>query len=501
MKTISVCVNGTSYPAAPGSLLSDLPPFRHDMAFPCGGKGLCGKCRAVVSGEVSPITEGEIRLLGKDAEEGVRLVCQTRVLGNCTVTFQPESAMEIHLGGQNGFSPMAPRFHEYGLAIDIGTTTLAAQLYDAGGTLLGEMGLRNPQAALGADVITRMDAALHGKGDTLIRVLREAISLLIRDLAKRAGIRPDQIDGAVITGNTTMLHFLTGTPVEPLSCAPFQPNRLFGETVPASDCGIAALSPSTPILLPPCLSAFVGADSVTALLYAERNGIHPYTLLMDIGTNGEILLRTETALYACSTAAGPAFEGAGISCGMMGSAGAIDKVSLVNGKLHCTTIHQAPPVGICGSGLLDAVACLLMTEELDETGLLEESPVRLTDPVMLTQDDIRQVQLAKGAVSAGIRTLLHIAGRSTNEIRQWNLAGGFGSSLNVISAKQVGLLPPVPDCRITVLGNAALCGAALLLLEEKRMEEALAIARTAVPVELSANPIFTEEFVKGMLFG
>ncbi len=500
MKTISVCVGGTFYPAEPGTLLSELPPFCHDMALPCGGQGTCGKCRVVVSGDVSPMTEGEIRMLGKDAENGVRLACQTRVLGDCTVTYQPESAMEIHLGGQSDLSPADPRFKRYGVVLDIGTTTLAAQLYDPDGTLLGELGIRNPQTAFGSDVITRIDAALQGKGDALIRVLRDALSHLIRELAEHVDISPNHIDGVVITGNTTMLHFLTGTPVEPLSRAPFQPSRLFGETVTAADCGIDALAPTTPILLPPCLSAFVGADSVTALLYAERDGIRSGTLLADVGTNGEILLRTDNALYACSTAAGPAFEGAGISCGMMGNAGAIDGVTLVNGILYCTTIHHAPPVGICGSGLLDAVACLLMMEDLDKTGLLEENPVRLTDKVTLTQEDIRQVQLAKGAVSAGIMTLLHTAGIFTDNIQQFYLAGGFGSYLNIASAKRVGLIPPIPDSRIRVIGNAALRGAALLLLDQGRMEEAHAIVRSAIPVELSTNPDFTEEFVKRMQF-
>jgi len=225
------------------------------------------------------------------------------------------------------------------------------------------------------------------------------------------------------------------------------------------------------------------------------------SLLCDVGTNGEIALWHNGILYIASTAAGPAFEGAGISCGCASIPGAIDKVSVHDGKLVCRTIGNKTAVGICGSGLVDAVAALLITDALDETGFLEDDPVLLKDETSLTQGDIRAVQLAKAAIHAGILSLLETAGCSLDDVGTMYLAGGFGSHLNLSSASQIGLFPAELAQRVRVIGNAALDGAAMLLMDIRRRDELAQIQKQAQHVRLDGNPFFADKYINAMLFG
>ena len=213
-----------------------------------------------------------------------------------------------------------------------------------------------------------------------------------------------------------------------------------------------------------------------------------------------MVLWHEGTLYACSTAAGPAFEGAGISMGMGGKTGAIDRVWVQDGALQAHVIGEAAPIGLCGSGLVDAVAALLDTEILDETGYLEDDPAVIADPVEVTQEDIRAVQLAKSAIHAGMRTLIHTAGLTPDDVATLYIAGGFGSYLNVNSAGKIGLLPEELTNRVTVLGNAALTGAAMLLLCDDLRPACERLARRTKVVELAANPVFVSEYMERMMF-
>lgn len=517
-----VRINGIVYDAGQGALLGNLltrgrsgdsPAFDCQdssgktpgdtglLSLPCGGHGRCGKCRVVARGNLSPLSDAEKRLLSREEiEQGIRLACCTSVEGDCTVETKPRDKGQIRTSGDMPDIPLKPAFGAYGFVLDIGTTTLAARLYDTKGNLLAEGSRLNPQAGWGADVISRIEADLRGEGQSLTRAIRGAMNSLVEELSTKAAIPPGAIDGLAVTGNTVMLHLLTGTSTEPLSHAPFAAKRLFGETVIAGGLELDALPPETPVYLAPCAAAFVGADLITAILAGGLCESADTRLLADIGTNGEMALWHQGELYCCSTAAGPAFEGAGISMGMGGSKGAVDRVTVTDGKLSAHVIGDGTAVGICGSGVVDTVACLLETGQMDETGYIEEESAVVCEPVIFTQNDVRMVQLAKSAIHAGIRTLLHTAELDCAQVSALLIAGGFGSFLNVENAAKIGLFPEEMLPCIRVVGNAALSGASMLLLNEDYRAVCQDYARRAKLVELSSNPYFADEYMERMLF-
>jgi uncharacterized 2Fe-2S/4Fe-4S cluster protein (DUF4445 family) len=347
-------------------------------------------------------------------------------------------------------------------------------------------------------VVSRIEAALGGKAQDLALAIRGAIDGAIGSLARAADIDPRAIDGAVVTGNTVMLSLLTETGVEPFSRAPFRAERLFGETLTAKELGLSSHSEAVPVYLPPCISAFVGADTVCALLATELTKGET-ALLADIGTNGEMALWHGGRLSVCSTAAGPAFEGVGISQGMRGEEGAVDRVCSVNGRLHAHVIGEGAPRGICGSGLVDAAATMLDLEILDESGYLEDACPIVGD-VSVTPEDVRALQLAKSAIAAGLLTLLWEAGLSKEGALPLFIAGGFGTYLDRRNAERIGLLPRGLARSAVAVGNAALAGASLLLLDREAEAEALSLARRAHTVELATHPVFSEKFMEAMTF-
>ena len=509
-KTVTVLLNGTPLTCPAGTVLGELMQAGGHGHMPCGGHGKCGKCRVTVMGEVSDPTEDEKRALSPDElGKGVRLACRVAVLGDCTVTTTEQGRGQIVTHGAFPASMSGKKFNPswsgYGVAIDIGTTTLAARLYGREGKFLSETSRLNPQSAWGADVISRMEAAMAGNGGKIAQITRRALNGMLTELAEAASVETADIGAVVITGNTVMLHLLTETDVEPLTHAPFSAERLFGEVLTAKGLGLTALAPDAPVYLPPCIAAFIGADTVTATLASDLREIPETALLCDIGTNGEMVLWHENTLYACSTAAGPAFEGAGISMGMSGRVGAIDRVWVRRsangaGEIQAHVIGEGDPVGLCGSGLVDAVAALLDTELLDETGYLEDDPVEIAEPVTIMQEDIRAVQLAKSAIHAGMRTLIHTAGLDPDEVATLYIAGGFGSYLDVTNAGKIGLLPEELTDRVTVLGNAALTGAAMLLLREDLRAVCERLAKDTRVVELATNPVFVSEYMERMMF-
>ncbi len=497
-KTATVICNGKEKRVPLGTPLSDV--FFADT--PCAGHGTCGKCKVLAGGALSKMTDAEReKLTNEEILSGVRLACLTVVEGDCEVKdLTTARGANILSGGTAvSFSP-CPTFSRFGVAIDVGTTTLAARLFDKDGACLAEAACFNPQIGFGGDVISRIEAALGGKQQALAACVRIALSKLIDQLAATASLDTREIDRAVITGNTVMLHLLTEASVEPLSCAPFAAKRLFGEVLPAATLGISALAEGTTVYFPPCISAFVGADTTCALLASGMCEKGETALLADIGTNGEMALLKDGRLTVCSTAAGPAFEGVGISMGMRGVAGAVNTVTVVNGSIHATTVGNAPPVGICGSGLVDAAACLLMTEELDESGYLEDKEAIIAAPVKVTQQDIRALQLAKSAICAGLLTLLDAANCMVDEVAAYYVAGCFGSYLNMPNAARIGLFPWGLAEKAKIIGNAAIEGAAMLLLDKTLTEKAERIAREAQLLELATSPVFADHYVAGMTF-
>ena len=452
------------------------------LPHPCGGRGVCGKCSVEITGALSPMTEAEQRA-------GTRLSCQTTLLGDATLVLHDENeGMRIESESRTEAKAGRPMAGRYGAAVDIGTTTVALRVYDlTDGTVVGTAAALNPQRSIAADVMGRIDAACHGQSDLLRKQITDCIAALLR---KAISGREIAVDAMVLSGNTTMLYLLVGRDPSSLATAPFTADTLFD-----TDAEILGI----PAYLPPCMSAFVGADITEALLAADIYGKSGTYLLCDIGTNGEIALLKDGSLFVTSMAAGPAFEGVGISSGCMGISGAIDRVWAEHGTLRFTTIDNQPPIGICGSGLIDAVATALSLELIDETGAMEEDEINLGG-ILLLPEDVRALQLAKAAIAAGIDTLLDEAGVSADEIDECIIAGGFGSHLNPASAAAIGLLPATLVPRIRTIGNGSLDGASQTLLDTDKKDTLRVIAVSARLVNLGGNPKFNAYYIEKMMF-
>lgn len=451
----------------------------YPVTTPCGGKGVCGKCALEAQGALNP-----------EPVNGRCLACATRVTGDVIVTLpRDEDLRNIALAGALPLFETNPQAGRYGLAVDIGTTTMAVQLIDLKtGQILSPAAQRNPQREVSDNVIGRIEAALAGQGEHLEKLVRDAIRALSARASKASGTPTDQVDQLVVTGNTTMLYLLTGRSPLKLSRAPFEPDWLADETVDGG------------MYLPPCIGAFIGADTVCAILSTRLIHHEETVLLADIGTNGEVALWHRGKLYCCATAAGPAFEGGGIRDGVGSVEGAVDRVWAENGELKFTTIGDAKPTGICGSGLIDAAAALLATGRLDETGAIEGDEEVIAPGVALTGQDLRKLQLAKGAIAAGIRTLCGTLHISMDDIAHFYVAGGFGAHLDMDNSARIGLIPRALAGKAVSVGNAALAGAMMMLLRQEFVEEARQTARDAQIVTLSGSPAFADAFVDSMMF-
>lgn len=407
----------------------------------------------------------------------------------------------------------------YGIAVDIGTTTVVAYLYDCGAVKQLDVASRiNSQASIGVDVISRIKYCSDFEAGLgiLNKAIIDDINSLLEALAKKSGISAGDIEHMVITGNTTMLHLLANISPVSMGVLPFEPKSLFGEYYEAAKLGLSATDAS--VYLAPCMSAFVGGDITTAILASGLYKSDELNVLLDIGTNGEVALGNKHFLYVTSTAAGPAFEGAQISCGMAGVPGAINKVYPYNGAIEIETIGCKPAQGICGSGLLDAAALMVSAGIVDETGRIADAGelgenlrpyivesdgqpgVEVCPGVVITQKDIREIQTAKAAIAAGLEALLHHAGKSIEDVSRVYLAGGFGNFMDAGSAIKIGLLPRQCEGRITAIGNAAGTGAVMALHSDGYIKECEAIAKTGRHVELGSNPVFFERYIENMYF-
>lgn len=416
----------------------------------------------------------------------------------------------------------------YGVAVDIGTTTVVAYLcHLPTGKVVGVASDLNPQAQYGGDVISRLQAAVSQERGlaqlqgAIVGLLNE----LIEGVARRAGVSARTIYEVVAVGNTCMMHFLLGVPPQGLAGVPFTPAFRRSQRVRAVELGLG-IAPAGRVYVAPSIGGYVGADTVGVILASELDAGDGLCIAVDIGTNGEIVVGRRQDLYACSTAAGPAFEGARISRGMGAAAGAIDAVT-VDGDIGYHVIGDVPARGICGSGLVDAVAALVEMGVVDEGGRLREpeevesAPEKVRrrvrrnggglefvlvpaeeaqggKPVAISARDVRELQLAKGAICAGISLMLSRLGAETDEVEALLLAGAFGNYIRRESAIAIGLVPALDAGRIVSIGNAAGVGARLMLCSRSLRRRGEEIAERVEHVELSEQPGFYDHFAQAM---
>jgi len=409
-----------------------------------------------------------------------------------------------------------------GLAVDLGTTKIAGYLMDlTSGETLAAVGLMNPQIAYGEDLIARMSYAGEGPSQAarMQELVVEALNQAVAELCAQAGARPEQVVEAVVVGNTAMHHLFLQLPVERLAMAPYVPAVQQALDVKTRDLGLQ-IAPGAYVHLLPNIAGYVGADHMAMILatgVAKRPGV---VLALDIGTNTEVVLSNHGRLTSLSCASGPAFEGAHIKHGMRAAPGAIERVRLSRGRVEYQTIGAAPPAGICGSGILDTLAQLCQAGLVDERGRMKDHPwmrgeraqremvlvprqVRLGAPgeITFTQKDVRELQLAKGAMRTGIQVLLRTNGLGYDQIDEVIIAGAFGTYIDVGSAIAIGMLPPLPLDRFRQVGNAAGMGAKLALISRHKRVEAQALARRVGYVELAADPQFSETFARAGQLG
>ena len=460
----------------------------HGIEFPCGGEGICGACAVRVLAGSLPITPADReRLSPQQLDEGWRLACQARAAAPLVL-----ECGQWRMDVLSDYALLAAAGkHGLGIAIDLGTTTIAAQLIDlASGNVLGVKTMLNPQTAWGSDVMSRIRAAVEGAD--LTAPIRAGLREVIANLA--AGREPE-IAELLLVGNTVMHHLFSGLDVEPLSHVPFASPHLGEQHFRARDLDWP-LPEDCVIRFARCIGGFVGADILAGIIAAGITHGDDLVALIDLGTNGEIAIGNRRGMVCASTAAGPAFEAGAIRMGMRAVAGAVSHVFLADGIMHATVIGDASPRGICGSGLVDAVAAGLHSRVILASGRIANGlkVLPVAGHVVLYQSDVRELQLAKGAIAAGFNLLLKHTGAGVRDLKTIYLAGAFGNYVQIESAIAIGLLA-APKHLIHAAGNTALRGAKMLLLQKD--------APQLPPIEhisLAADPAFQDEFANCMAF-
>ena len=493
----------------------------------CGGKGICKKCAV---------------FLAQDSREV--LACQYRVESDLIVTIPLESRFfeqKILMHGVDAQIDVRPNvYRKYavadsakrilGAAVDIGTTTVVAKLLDMQeANTIATAAELNPQTRFGDDVISRITyGATDEKLAELHKTIVDCVNRLTAELCKQASTEPDDIYELCIVGNTTMNHIFLKLPIAQLGRAPYEASSLDAHDLAPSELDLN-INPHGNVHTVENIAGFVGSDTVAVGLAVDIASAVEMTLAVDIGTNGEIILGTKDKLYAASCAAGPAFEGARISCGSRAAEGAIEAVVISGDDIDLDVIGNSPPRSICGSGLIDAVAVMLELGIIDNTGRfaddkqLEEKlppPIAarmteldgqpaftLTEPtgqggnkIVLTQKDIRETQLAKAAIRAGIKLLQKKLGLEDADIQHVYLAGAFGNYINPANAVRLGLLPEIPLERIRSIGNAAAVGAQMTLISNQCRKAAADLAQKTQYVEIAHQPEFQDVFADCMFF-
>ena len=470
----------------------------------CGGNGTCGKCRVLVrSGEGLGY-----RLACQTAvEDGMRIIVE-RTGGELSIE-ETGFTMPYKVDTAGDVVPGA-----LGLAFDIGTTTVVCHLHRlADGKRLATASCANPQMVFGADVISRINASMEGHLDTMAELIGSTLRGLAGTVLSQAGAEETDVAHAVVAGNTVMEHIACGLPPDGIGASPFEPLSLFGdEHVLAGVCDHSFFMP--------CIAGYVGGDITAGLVAVGLQRRERPCLFVDVGTNGEMAIGCRDGIIACATAAGPAFEGANIECGMPAGQGAISRVSVGEESLEFEVTGDVEPVGICGSALIEALAVLLDLGVVDETGRIADVDelegwcaglvgevgearavfISRESGIYLTQRDIRNIQLAKAAICAGALTLLEVYGIDLAEVDELLIAGGFGSSIDVRAAARIGLFPSGLADRARSVGNAAGEGASAVLVSEEARNALEQVVDACGYLELSASPAFNGYYVDSMDF-
>ena len=515
---------------------------------PCDGAGTCGKCRVQVGPDHGLDEDPHDFLTESERAAGFVIACQSILRDHLRVEMRPETEVEglkilsdghervveinpwiqkqsshgstrILAGGEEiGAEPGDTTLQLYGLAVDIGTTTLVSALVDLrDGRQIATSSSLNPQARHAQDVLSRIKIGSQPDGLNLLRgELIQELNGHIAELSREEGIESHHIYEAIFSGNTTMLYLAVGADPTLLGKYPYPLTLKGGEQVRAAEIGLR-ISPHGLIYLPPLMSAYVGADISSGILACQLAQQEGVVLFVDIGTNGEMVLGVNHRLTATSTAAGPAFEGMNITCGMRAGNGAVERVALGEKGVEIQVIGNTDPIGLCGSGLLDVVGQLAAHGGVDQNGRFQlknseqpwklnwetvnEKPVfRIAGPVYLQQKDVRQVQLAKAAIRTGIELMLKANHLSAAEVDQVLIAGSFGFHLRTESLIHLGLLPPEFEGRVQFVGNTSRTGAQALLLNYPIRQELQRITQEVQVLELSKDPDFQKLFLKSIQF-
>jgi uncharacterized 2Fe-2S/4Fe-4S cluster protein (DUF4445 family) len=486
------------------TLLATLVRMGFPLSAPCGGRGLCGKCRVT-------LIEGSVRLTdeNKEIKNGEFCACRGEALTDITLRVNTDQSSDL---ASAFFVQLLPdrKINRAGVGLDIGTTTIAAQLVCLDtGDILETVSALNSQKSFGADVMSRINAAQNGKKNEMFSAINSQIKKILNNYIFTWDI--PVIEKCTVSGNTAMLHLFTDSDPSSLGTAPYTPLFLEEKHVTGKDISL----PVQDITLLPGISAFVGADITAGLAFIDITKKNS-SLFIDIGTNGEMALWNsgEKRLYCCSTAAGPCFEGAEISCGMYAGAGAVNKISLkketdsdiwrcFGGHYYTTLKNTEKPRGICGAGLIDAIAVMKKTGAIDETGTLAENIMErgfpIAENIFITQKDVRQFQLAKSAIYSGIKILCKEAALEFEKIDTLYIAGGLGFFINLENAALTGLFPKELTGKAAACGNTSLNGAVKSLTDVdflRRCEEIVSLTKT---VDLANNSAFSEAFMENMI--
>ncbi len=482
------------------TVLSVLQDEGININAPCGGNGVCGKCKV---------------LLRTDEGLGYQLACQVAVEDGMKVMIEHDNVMSIADTGYSApYTIDSGEPGTYGLAIDIGTTTVVCHLHSLeDGSRLASASCPNPQIVFGGDVISRITASMNGKLPQMRDAIVSGLERLRAEAFDRAGVEPVEPIRAVIAGNTVMQHIVTGLSPNSIGVNPFIPESLFGDVHAIK--GICDQS-----YLMPCTAGYVGGDITAGIVATGLVRKERPCLLVDVGTNGEMVLGNKDRMVSCATAAGPAFEGANIECGMPAGPGGISKVSMADGELVLDVIGGVDPIGICGSGLIDTLAIMLNLEVIDETGRIvdedevdgdavrfigevhDESVIWLSREcnVYVTQKDVRNIQLAKAAICAGVYTLLDEYDIGVDDVESLYIAGGFGSHIDIANAMRIGIFPAELIDRTESVGNSAGEGAAAVLVSTEARKSLVEVMDKCDYVELSTSAKFNEYYVEQMMF-
>jgi uncharacterized 2Fe-2S/4Fe-4S cluster protein (DUF4445 family) len=487
----------------------------------CGGKGTCGKCRVIVQPPGTPNYRDQEHIPKIELELGLRLACERKVSDTIRVILpqrQQDAKILVESRGRE-WKIDGNLSGQYGIAIDLGTTTIVAYLLDlSDGTQLAQVASLNPQTSFGEDVMSRITYAIREKNGLEVlqrRVIREINNLSSR-LIETANLDSTKLTRAVVVANTAMDHFLVGADVASLGVAPYTPSFRQAITKKPSDLGLQ-IGAISEVYIAPNIAGFVGGDTVAFILSQNMQSIDDITLGIDIGTNGEIVLSCHGELFCCSTAAGSAFEGATIHQGMRGQTGAIEHVVIHDRKTdpEISVIGNVTPQGLCGSGIIDLVAEMKRVKIIDQSGRIlldcprvnvetetgtsftvwEAKASGIKKRIIFTQRDIRQVQLAKAAIQTGIKLLLEEVGVATSDIDRVLLAGAFGNYISPQSALAIGLLPNVDISKVIPVGNAAGEGAKGLLLSSEIRLQAERMIEHIKYIELASHRRFQKAFL------